>query len=370
MNANYQVDGKKATDLLSTGKITTNTQVTSTNAICQFRTRPLISLGPRTAGYRLGSTVQGVTLQPDFAKSGYGAKASAAFCGFKQIATIMAVEGIFSTMTIPDEEVSMTTQPNKTALITGASGGIGYDLAKEFASNGYHVVLVARSKEKLEQLAQALAAKYSVKATVIAQDLGAIGAPQEIFNQLEKAGITVDALINNAGFASYGFFHELDTQKELDMIQLNVMALVHLTRLFLPGMVQRKNGKILNVASTAAFQPGPLMAVYYATKAFVLSFSEAIANELEGTGVTVTALCPGPTESGFQARAAMQDSKLVQSGMMDSMTVAKAGYEGLTQGKTVVIPGLFNKIGALAPRFTPRKLTARVVRTMQERRGH
>ena len=264
----------------------------------------------------------------------------------------------------------MINPNSKTALITGASGGIGYDLAKEFAGHGYNLVLVARSKEKLGQLAQELTAAHGIKATVLAQDLGTPDAPQEIFNQLQKDELTVDVLVNNAGFASYGFFYDLDMQKELDMIQLNVMALVHLTRLFLPGMVQRKAGKILNVASTAAFQPGPLMAVYYATKAFVLSFSEAIANELEGTGVTVTALCPGPTESGFQARAAMQDSKLVQSGLMDAATVAKAGYHGLVHNQTVVIPGLFNKIGALAPRFTPRKLAARVVRTMQERRGH
>lgn len=264
----------------------------------------------------------------------------------------------------------MSKQTSKTALITGASGGIGYDLAKEFASHGYHVVLLARSKEKLEQLAQELSKAYGIQATVLAQDLGAPAAPQQIFEQLEKAGITIDVLVNNAGFASYGFFHELDMQKELEMIQLNVMALVHLTRLFLPGMVARQSGKILNIASTAAFQPGPLMAVYYATKAFVLSFSEAIANELENTGVTVTALCPGPTESGFQARAAMEDSKLVQSGLMDSATVAKAGYEGLMQGKTVVIPGLFNKVGALAPRFVPRSMATRVVRNMQARRGH
>jgi len=264
----------------------------------------------------------------------------------------------------------MSKQTSKTALITGASGGIGYDLAKEFASHGYNVVLVARSKEKLEQLAQELRTTYGIQATVLTQDLGAPAAPQQIFDQLTQAGITVDVLVNNAGFASYGFFHEADTQKELDMIQLNVMALVYLTRLFLPGMVARRSGKILNVASTAAFQPGPLMAVYYATKAFVLSFSEAIANELKDSGVTVTALCPGPTESGFQARAAMEDSKLVQSGLMDSMTVAQAGYEGLMQGKTVVIPGLFNKVGAVAPRFVPRKMVTQVVRNMQERRSH
>lgn len=264
----------------------------------------------------------------------------------------------------------MSNPTKQTVLITGASGGIGYDFAKEFASHGYDVVLVARNQAKLEQVAQELIAAHGIQATILAQDLNAAGAPQIIFDQLEQAGITIDVLVNNAGFASYGFFHELDLQKELDMVQLNVAVLVHLTHLFLPGMVARHQGKILNLASTAAFQPGPLMAVYYATKAFVLSFSEAIANELEGTGVTVTALCPGPTESGFQARAAMQDSKLVQNGLMDAATVAKDGYMGLLEGKTVIIPGLFNKIGAVAPRFVPRKLATHLVRTMQARRDH
>jgi short-subunit dehydrogenase len=269
-----------------------------------------------------------------------------------------------------DEKSPMTTRSNLTALITGASSGIGYDLAKEFASHGYDVVLVARSKDKLEQLTQELRTTYGIKAVVLAQDLSAVGTPQTIFEQTEKSGITVDILINNAGFGSYGLFHELDLQKELEMIQLNISALVYLTRLFLPGMVARHQGKILNVASTAAFQPGPLMAVYSATKVFILHFSEAIANELEGTGVTVTALCPGRTETGFEARAVMQDSKLMQSGLMSSASVAKAGYAALMQGKTLLIPGFPNRMIVGLLRLMPRKLVTRFVRNVQERGSH
>jgi len=258
----------------------------------------------------------------------------------------------------------------QTALITGASSGIGYEFAQLFAKNGHDLILVARGEAKLRELAQSLASQYNIKATVLPKDLAHPNAPFEIFADLQQQGIQVDILVNNAGFASYGLFHELETAKELEMIQVNVLALTHLTRLFLPGMVTRRTGRILNVASTAAFQPGPLMAVYYATKAFVLSFSEAIANELEGTGVTVTALCPGPTASGFQTRAAMQDSKLVQSGLMTTTDVVQQGYSALMQGKTVVIPGWSNKIGALATRFVPRQMTVRLVRRMQERTGH
>ncbi|MCA9922498.1 MAG: SDR family oxidoreductase, partial [Anaerolineales bacterium] len=213
----------------------------------------------------------------------------------------------------------------QTALITGASGGIGYELARKIAQQGHNLVVVARSESKLMKLAQDFNKQFGVNVTVMVKDLAQSAAPDEIYNELQANEIDVDILVNNAGFASYGLFHELDRQKELNMMQVNMVALTHLTHLFLPGMVERGYGRILNIASTAAFQPGPLMAVYYATKAYVLSFSEAIANELDGTGVTVTALCPGPTESGFQARAAMEDSKLVQSGLMDAATVAKMG---------------------------------------------
>ncbi|MGB7444804.1 MAG: SDR family oxidoreductase, partial [Coleofasciculaceae cyanobacterium] len=236
----------------------------------------------------------------------------------------------------------------KTALITGASSGIGYELAKLFARDRYNLVLVARSEQKLVQLAEVFQDKFGIAVKVIAKDLSRPEAPEEIWAELKRESITVDVLINNAGFANYGFFAEIDTGSELKMMQLNMMALTHLSKLFLPDMLQQGYGKILNVASTAAFQPGPLMAVYYATKAYVLSLSESLANELQNSGVTVTALCPGPTESGFQARANMEESKLVSGQqIMDAQTVAQIGYRSLMSNKTVVIPGLKNKLLAL-----------------------
>lgn len=270
--------------------------------------------------------------------------------------------------------MSQQTTPKQTALITGASGGIGLELAREFAKDGYNLVLVARSKDKLESIAQDFAKQYNISAIVIAKDLSKASAPDELYNELKTQGIQIDALVNNAGFATYGKFVEIPLEKELQEMQLNMVTLTHLSKLFGKDMVARKNGKILNIASTAAFQPGPLMAVYYATKAYVLSFSEALANELEGTGVTVTVLCPGPTESGFQERAAMQESKLVQKGgmvrMMTSEEVAAQGYEATKRGQTIVIPGFSNQLGTMLPRFLPRKMVTRTVRGMQERTGH
>lgn len=256
----------------------------------------------------------------------------------------------------------------KTALITGASGGIGYALAKVFAGEGFNLVLVARGVESMQALAGELKAKNKIDTLVIAKDLTRPDAPKEIFEQIQQTGISIDALVNNAGYATYGNFAELDLARELDMIQVNIATLTHLTRLFLPGMLERKYGRILNVASTAAFQPGPLMAVYYATKAFVLSFSEAIADELDGSGVTVTALCPGPTASGFQQRANMEDSRLVSGkNLMTGETVARAGYKALMKGKRVEIPGRLNALMTLAPRFLPRKMVTKQVHKMQAR---
>lgn len=255
----------------------------------------------------------------------------------------------------------------QTALITGASGGIGYELAKLFAEDGYNVVLIARNAQKLNEIAKDFEQKYRITAKVIAKDLSIPSAPDEIFAELQQERIAVNVLVNNAGFASYGLFHELDLAAQLQMLQVNIVCLTNLTHLFLKDMVKQGSGRILNLASTAAFQPGPLMGVYYATKAYVLSFSEAIANELEGTGVSVTALCPGPTESGFQQRAAMEDSKLVSGQkIMDAETVAKIGYRGLMENKTVIVPGVKNKILAESVRFTPRKLVTKLVRNMQE----
>ncbi len=252
-----------------------------------------------------------------------------------------------------------------TALVTGASGGIGLELARKLAEEGYDLVLVARSADRLEALAAELREQHGRSVTVVVSDLARPEAPEEIARSAAEAGITVDVLVNNAGFANYGRFHESDRRRELDMIQVNVTALTHLTHLLLPGMVERGSGRIMNVASTAAFQPGPLMAGYYATKAFVLHFSEAIATELSGTGVTVTALCPGPTSSGFQERAGMQEAKLLKYGTMSSRAVAEYGYRALMRGKRVAVPGFSNRLGTLAPRLLPRKTIAKVVGNLQ-----
>lgn len=255
----------------------------------------------------------------------------------------------------------------KTALITGASGGIGYELAKLFARDGYNLVLVARSQEKLDAVADELQDNFGSSVKVIIKDLASVTAPHEIFTELQNKGIKIQFLVNNAGFATYGLFAETDLDVELQMMQVNVISLTHLTKLFVGEMIKQREGKILNVASIASFQPGPLMAVYYATKAFVLSFSEAIANELKGTGVTVTTLCPGPTESGFQKRAAMEKSKLINGKkIMDAETVARIGYRGLMKNQTVVIPGLKNKILAQSVRVGPRNLVTAIVRNLQK----
>lgn len=255
----------------------------------------------------------------------------------------------------------------KTALITGASSGIGYEFTSLFAKDGYNLVLVARSEQQLMQLAQQLEDKFGISVRVIAKDLSNASAPEEISTELQQAGVTIDVLVNNAGFATYGMFAEIDLATELQEMQVNMVTLTHLTKLFLPDMLKKRWGKILNVASTAAFQPGPLMAVYYATKAYVLSFSEALADELRGTGVTVTTLCPGPTASGFQERAHVEVTRLVSSKkIMDAARVARAGYRALIAGKTVVIPGLRNKILAEAVRFSPRKVVIQVSRSMLE----
>jgi len=257
----------------------------------------------------------------------------------------------------------------QTALITGASGGIGLELARLFAAGGYDLVLVARSAGKLEELAGELR-KHGGAVRVLAQDLARPESPEEVFRELEAAGVAVDVLVNNAGFATYGPFAELDLGRELEELQLNVVTLTHLTKKLLPGMLARRRGGVLNVASTAGFQPGPLMAVYYATKAYVISFSEALAEELSGTGVAVSVLCPGPTATGFQQRAGMEASKLF-SGVMqvaDAAAVARAGYEGFRAGKRIVIPGLLNKVGVQSIRVSPRALVTRMVKRMQERR--
>jgi short-subunit dehydrogenase len=257
----------------------------------------------------------------------------------------------------------------ETAVVTGASSGIGLALSRLFARDGSDLVLVARGRDRLETLARELRDSHGVKATVLAEDLADRASPERIVRTLEDGGIEIDALVNNAGFGTYGPFVDSDPGVTMDLVEVNVAALVHLTRLLCPGMVARRRGRILNVASTAAFQPGPLMATYYASKAFVLSFSEALANELTGSGVTVTALCPGPTHSEFQRRAGMEASRLVSGmvPMMDSASVARAGYRGMRRGKTLVIPGVANRLGAFSIRVAPRRLVTALMRRIQER---
>jgi short-subunit dehydrogenase len=238
------------------------------------------------------------------------------------------------------------------------------------ASDGNDLILVARRADVLQQVAKGLEEKYRVTIDIIALDLTEPGAPGRIVSQLESDGIEPYILINNAGTGVYGPFLETGLKEELGSIQLNVAALTHLTKLVVPGMVQRGRGRVLNVASTGAFQPGPLMAVYYATKSYVLSLSEALANELAKTGVTVTCLCPGPTRTEFQARAGMSNMFLVSQPLMSSSAdVARAGYNGMRRGKRVVVPGMLNKLLAFAVRLAPRRLPPAIVRQLQERRG-
>jgi short-subunit dehydrogenase len=259
--------------------------------------------------------------------------------------------------------------PNsQTALITGASGGIGYELAKLFARDHYNLVLVARSADKLNQVAAGLQQKFGVNVKPIALDLAATPAPKFLFDQLQREGIAVDVLVNNAGFGTFGEFASVPEDEILGQIHLNISALTHLIRLFLPSMLARRSGKIMNVASTAAFQPGPMMAVYYATKAYVLSFSEALANEVAGSGVVVSCFCPGATDTNFQKRANMENSRLFKKiGAMNAERVARDGYRGLMAGRTLVISGAQNWLVAEAVRFAPRKLVTAVSRWVAEK---
>lgn len=256
----------------------------------------------------------------------------------------------------------------KTALITGASSGFGVEFAKCFAKDGHNLVIVARRLDKLNSLAEELREVYRVDVTVLGKDLGKMEEVQSVFDTLQKAKIHIDYLVNNAGFGDFGNFHEAKWEKLEQMADVNIKALMKLSYLFMKPMVDAGFGRILNIASTAAFQPGPLMAVYYATKAFVLSFSEAIGNELQGTGVTVTTLCPGASESEFQVAANLDESKLFRrKKLQTSKEVAEYGYKEMMKGSMTVIPGLLNKVGAISARFAPRKMVLKMVRKIQEK---
>lgn len=252
------------------------------------------------------------------------------------------------------------------ALVTGASTGIGRELALECAADGHEVVLVARNEARLRELAVLIENKYSVRAHVLALDLAASAAPSTIVEYLRSQSLGIDILVNNAGFGALDRFLDLDPDTQLRMITVNVTVPTALIRLLAPAMVTRKRGFILNVSSTAAFQPGPWMAVYCASKAYLLHLSEALANELEGSGVTVTSLCPGPTRTEFQTTARMGVGKPLRRPLMDAKEVARIGYRGMKQGKRIVIPGLVNRIATKAYRFAPRRFLTSAVRWIQE----
>jgi hypothetical protein len=256
----------------------------------------------------------------------------------------------------------------KVALVTGASSGIGAELARVHAEHGGDLIVVARRRENLEALKAELEAAHGVTVHVLPKDLTQAEAPEQIYDEVRTLGITVDYLVNNAGFGYRGYFHKQDWATHEAMIKVNILALAALTRLFVPDMVARHSGRILNLGSMAGFMPGPLNAVYYASKAFVISFSEAIANELRHTGVTVTVLCPGPTESEFTRIAQMSDVNLTRT-LASTRQVAEAGYDAMLRGKTVLVPGLANKItihGLL--RLFPRRLSTRISRILMEKR--
>lgn len=254
----------------------------------------------------------------------------------------------------------------KMALVTGASQGIGLELAEHLAMDGYCLVLVGRDPHKLEVAAAQLELDQPCRSLTISTDLSSPGATRALIEQIDEMGIEIEVLVNNAAYGAYGDFVDLDLDLQLGMIRLNVESLTELTHHFLGAMLARGHGKILNVSSTAAFQPGPAMAVYYATKAYVLSFTEAIAEEVAGTDVTVTALCPGPTETGFQERAGVEASMVVQAGMMSAHDVAAAGYEGLKAGRRLVIPGTMNKVAAGVSRLMPLSVVTRIVKRIHE----
>ena len=254
----------------------------------------------------------------------------------------------------------------QTALVTGASTGIGADLAECFAGDGYNLVLAARTESALRQVADRLAATYNVTATPIVADLQSIGGGTRLADDIARRGLSVDVVVNNAGYGVAGAFERSDAAAQLGMIDLNDRALVELTHIYWPRMLANRRGGVLNVASTAAFQPGPLMAIYYASKAFVLSFSEALWEEARGTGVKVSCLCPGPTVSKFRERAGTGKVRLSKTGTpMASMPVARMGYEAWQANRRVIITGTRNRVIASLVAFMPRTTVLRLVRNLQ-----
>ncbi len=254
-----------------------------------------------------------------------------------------------------------------TALITGASSGIGFELAKVMAREKMDLILVARSLDKLEDLKKQLAS-FNRRVDVISMDLSVPGAASELYKKTQSLGLTVDCLVNNAGFGEFGEFYKIDRQRQADMIHLNITALTELSHLYLANMVQKKSGHIINIASTAAFQPGPRMAVYFATKAYVLSFSEALSEELSDTGVHVTAICPGPTESGFADAANLGTSDLFKNkSVPTSKDVAEFTWKAMQNKQVVAVHGLTNFLLAQSNRLAPRSLVRKIAKKVLKR---
>lgn len=254
----------------------------------------------------------------------------------------------------------MNPLTGQTVLITGASSGIGREFAWIFARAGHPVVLLARSRDKLEVLARAIAEETGQSALALDVDLAESGASQRVQAELEKRHLGIDILVNNAGFGLHGNHATLEESRQRDLLQVNVMALMQLTRMLLPAMLRRGRGGVLNVASTAAFQAGPHMALYYASKAFVLSFSEALHDEVAGSGVHVSCLCPGPTDTAFSAQAGMENVPLFNLGVHSARTVARAGYEALLKNRSLAIVGPRNQAMAFATRLVPRWVSRRI----------
>lgn len=251
---------------------------------------------------------------------------------------------------------------NKNVLITGASSGIGYELSKVFADNGYNLILIARNYKRLEEIKKEVLEKFKVKVKVIQKDLSVTSSALEIFNELKKENIDIDILVNNAGAGYVGLFNDINYKKDIDIINLNISTLTILTKLFSNHMIKRGYGKILNVASTGAYQPGPYTAVYYATKAYVLSLSEALTIELKEYGINVSTLCPGSTKTGFSKRAGKEDINVA----MSAEKVAKIAYRGLLKNKRIIVPGFNNLIAIALSKITPGSISGYFVAKIQK----
>ena len=254
----------------------------------------------------------------------------------------------------------------KTALVTGAASGLGFELAILLAKDTYELILIDQDKERLEQSKADILKAYDTKITLLIKDLSQTNIAQDIYNDVRNTSI--DVIINNAGFGLFGTFSNTDWERESQMLHLHILTTTYLIKLILPDMVERGSGKILNLSSLAAFQPGPLMAIYYASKAYILSFSQAIANELKGTGVTVTVLCPGPTKTSFQNTVSKECTEnKISFNMACPKQVAAYGYKAMQNGKVVAVPGVFNKFLSVLPRVLTRNRTTRIVRKIQEK---